>query len=78
MWGDVAMSLLPFVGQRMLTNHQPYKKLIELRKEIDINPNMNEKIMIESLEKIRSKYGHMEYEKTINKPRILYSMMVAK
>ena len=76
--GRRAMSLLPFVGQRMLTNRQPYKKLIELRKEIDINPNMDEKIMIESLEKIRSKYGHMEYEKTINKPRILYSMMVAK
>ncbi len=76
--GRRAMSMLPFVGQRMLTNLQPYKRLTELRKEIDRNPDTDDKMIIEGLETIRDKYGQTEYEKTISKPRILYSMMVAK
>ena len=73
-----AKHLLPFVRQRMLTNHQPYKKLSDLRREIDKNPDMDNEMIIYSLERIKEKYGQIEYEKTISKPRILYSMMVVK
>lgn len=73
-----ATSLLPFIGQRMISNKQPYNKLTALRKEIDTNPNINENEMIKKLETIRNKYKQIKYEKTINKPRILYSMMVSK
>ena len=76
--GSYVISVLAFVRQKMLTNHQPYRKLIELHKEIDGNPDMNDEMIIKGLEKIKEKYGQMEYEKTISKPRILYSMMVTK
>ena len=74
--GRRVMSLLPFIGGRMLTNRQPYRKLTEFRKEIDMNPDMDERKMIEGLEMIRDKYRDIKYEKIISKPKILYSMMV--
>ena len=71
--------LLSFVKQRMLTNYQPYRKLAELSKKIDTDPNMDdEMIIIKALERIRDQYGGVKYEKIISKPRILYSMMVTK
>ena len=78
---DIKQNIMPlrsFVVQKMLTNHQPYRKLADLRKEIDKNPNMNNKMVIEKLQNIKDRYDHTRYEKTINKPRILYSMMVPR
>jgi len=75
--GRRAVSILPFVEQRMLTNRQPYKGLTDLRKEIDRNPDMDDKKIIEGLERIKGKHGQIKYEKIVSKPRILYSMMVA-
>lgn len=76
--GRAALSLLPFIGQRMLTNYQPYRKLTELRKRIDRDPDMGKTEILAGLEKIREQYRDKKYEKIISKPRILYSMMVPK
>lgn len=70
------MLLLPFINQRMHANYQPYKKLGEIRKKIDKDVNANANTMLTELESIHKKYKHVRYIKKINKPRILYSVMV--
>ena len=74
--GREAASLLPFVRQMMLVNHQPYKKLDELRKRIDRDSTADEHTIITGLMEIRQKYEQTKYQKYISKPRILYSMMI--
>ena len=71
-----ATLLLPFVRQMMLVNHQPYKKLSELRKRIDRDSTADEHTIIIGLKEIQQKYGEGTYQKHITKPRILYSMMI--
>ena len=72
-----ALSLSPFVRKRMRGNYQPYRKLVELHKRIDSDVNANDNMIIEGLEEImHSKYGNISYSRIINKPRILYSMMI--
>lgn len=71
-----AKSLQPFVSSRMRPTHQPYRSLVNLHKQIDRDPTMDSEGIISSLEKIRDKYGDIEYARIIRKPRILYSLMV--
>ena len=70
------MSLLPFINQRMPANHQPYKKLGEIRKKIDKDIHADENMLLTELESIHEQYRHIKYIKKIHKPKILYSMMV--
>lgn len=72
------MPLLAFVIQRMLANHQPYKKLNILRKTIDSDSSINDEMIVTHLEEIKQKYEETVYIKKINKPKILYSVMMNK
>ena len=71
------MSLFPFITGRMMINHQPYRKLAELSREIDADVSINDEGVLTRLEAIRENYG-IKYAKRIRKPRILYSIMVNK
>lgn len=71
-----AKKLQPFVTARMRPTHQPYRGLIDLRKQIDRDTDADDEIVIQGLEKIQSKYGDIQYERWICRPRILYSLMV--
>ena len=70
-----ARRLLPFIRGRMLTNHQPYRKISALAKEMDRDARADDGMMVSGLESIRQNHGH-EYARRIGKPRILYSMTV--
>ena len=64
------------VQERMASNRQPYRALLHLQKEIDKSPDMLEADVLGSLTSIFDQYGSTRYVKTIEKPRIRYSMMV--
>lgn len=74
--GVRARLLMPFIQQRMVANHQPYRLIIDLRKRLSHDPNAGVRVMVEELEKIRQN-NNVTYHKTIKKPRILYSLMVS-
>ena len=61
--------------ERMLTNHQPYRKIVALGKEMDRDARFNDEKMISRLEAISESHKH-EYKRRISKPRILYSVTV--
>lgn len=71
-----AMRLRPFLATRMRPTHQPYRSLVDLHKMIDRGDVRDANGIISGLEKIRSRYGDIVYERVIRKPRILYSLMV--
>ena len=71
-----AASLLPFVLGRMMINHQPYRKLAEISREIDKDTSIDDQEVLVRLEAIRRDY-QITYRKIIRKPRILYSVMVS-
>lgn len=73
--GARATKLMPFVRQRMLPNHQPYRALVSLRKRLTLDGTADDHTMISALEELREKHGEV-YNMTIRKPRILYSLMV--
>ena len=73
-----AATLIPFVTQNMLPNYQPYKKLAELHKKIDTTTHADDKMILTELEKLYEKYVDVKYERIISKPKILYSMMMAR
>ena len=73
---DRAKRLQPFVGARMRPTHQPYRSLIDLHKRIDRSGVNDNEGIVSGLEKIKSRYGDINYERIIRKPRILYSLMV--
>ena len=73
-FGRRAKLLMPFVNGRMMTNHQPYRKIAAFGKEMDRVVMDNERILAR-LEAIRENHG-AAYQKVISKPRILYSVMV--
>ena len=64
------------VQERMVSNRQPYRALLHLQKEIDKSPDMLEKDVLDRLTSIFGQYGNIRYVKTIEKPKIRYSMMV--
>ena len=70
-----ARKLMPFVRQRMLPNHQPYRALVSLRKRLTSDAKANDGTVISELEVLREKHRGA-YRMTIRKPRILYSVMV--
>ena len=70
-----ARRLLPFMRERMLTNHQPYRKIVALGKEMDRDAHFNDEKMVSGLEAIRENHRH-EYKRRISRPRILYSVTV--
>ena len=70
-----ARLLLPFIRERMMTNHQPYRKIVALGKEMDRDARFDDARMVSGLEAIRENYRHT-YRRRIGRPRILYSMMV--
>ena len=70
-----ARKLMPFVRQRMLPNHQPYRALVALRKSLTRYAAADNSVMISELEALREKHGE-SYRMSIRKPRILYSVMV--
>ena len=71
----IIKELLSFVKRSMFTKYQPYKELIELNRRIDHDRFTNSKIITE-LHKIYERHKNFKYKKQINKPRILYSMMI--
>ena len=71
-----AKRLRPFATARMRPTHQPYRSLVDLHKLIDRGDVRDAIGIVSSLEKIESRYGDIEYERVIRKPRILYSLMV--
>ena len=71
-----AKRLQPFMAARMRPTHQPYRSLVDLHKMIDRRDIDDAEGIISSLEKIKSRYGDIVYERVIRKPRILYSLMV--
>ena len=70
-----ARKLMPFVRQRMLPNHQPYRALVALRKSLTRDAAADDSAMVSELESLREKHGET-YRMSIRKPRILYSVMV--
>ena len=70
-----ARKLMPFVRQRMLPNHQPYRALVALRKNLTRDATADNSTMVSELEALREKHGE-SYTMSIRKPRILYSVMV--
>ena len=70
--------LISFVMQNMIPNHQPYKKLAELHKKIDKTIDADDEMILTELEQLYNKYVDVGYNRIISKPRILYSMMVAR
>ena len=70
-----AIKLMPFVRQRMLPNHQPYRALVSLRKRLTLDATADDRAMISALEETREKHD-VAYNMEIRKPRILYSLMV--
>ena len=70
-----ARKLMPFVRQRMLPNHQPYRALVYLRKRLTSDTEADDGTVISELEALREKHRGA-YRMTIRKPRILYSVMV--
>ena len=73
---DRAKKLRPFVVSRMRHTQQPYRSLVDLRKRIDRDTQMDKESVVVALEEIYEKYGDLRYERLIRKPRILYSLMV--
>ena len=71
-----AKRLRPFMATRMRPTHQPYRSLVDLHKMIDRGGIDDAEEIVSSLEKIKSRYSDIEYERIIRKPRILYSLMV--
>lgn len=69
-------SLIAKVQERMVSTRQPYRALSHLQKEIDKNPDIVEGTLLDSLASIFDQYRNVRYTKTIEKPRIWYSMMV--
>ena len=73
---DRARRLQPFVVARMRPTHQPYRSLIDLHKAVDQGTVYDDEGVVVGLEKIKSRYNDISYERIIRKPRILYSLMV--
>ena len=71
----VSYDLKEFIGQRMIVNHQPYKKLIEIHEEIDRGENEH-KVVLQKLNDLCNEHSQTKYTKKVSKPRILYSMMI--
>ena len=71
-----AMPLALFVTSQMRENNQPYTGLVDLHRKIDADPDADDAMMIEGLERIMKKHGGTSYKRQISRPRILYSMMV--
>ena len=71
-----ARSLHSFLADFMIDRYQPYESLRDLHKQID-EGEFNDQDIIERIEKIKNKHKH-RYTKEINRPRILYSMMISK
>ncbi len=61
----------------MRANMQPYRSIKELHDRIDADPNADDMMVVNGLEKIARKYRNLRFEKVIRKPRILYSMEVS-
>lgn len=72
-----AKRLRPFVLSAMRQTHQPYKSLAGLHRKIDRDTSMDDPTVLQELESIQSKYGHVEFLRIVHKPQILYSMMVS-
>lgn len=68
--------LIAKVQERMVSTRQPYRALSHLQKEIDKNLDIDEAALLDRLDSIFTQYGCVQYVKTIEKPRIWYSMMV--
>lgn len=68
-----AKKLIPLIKKMMVSNRQPYRSLVELRKRID-KDKLDDDSILSKLEKIFEK--SYNYRKEIGKPRILYSMRI--